>query len=179
MKAIVLACLASGLVVACATGTYGPGDTSSSHKDGGGIISKGNDGGTNNNDSGFQPPPGDDSGSNQNPCNGTMCGSDCVDTSSDPLNCGACGMTCDTSSTCTGGQCVPNQTQTGNEPPVGSCAHSLCASGNYLDEGCDTAGCTTVICDPSYLGDNYCCDTSWDTTCIDEVNSYCTPYSCN
>ncbi|HEY1954116.1 MAG TPA: hypothetical protein VGH28_00840 [Polyangiaceae bacterium] len=176
MKAIALATVISGLVVACATGTYGPGDTNSSHGDGG-IISKGDSGTPKGQDAGTKPVV--DSGNPQPPtCNGTMCGADCVDTSSDPNNCGACGNPCDLSSTCTGGQCVPNQTQSG-EPPVGTCGHSLCTSGNALIEGCDPAGCNTVICDPQYLDDEYCCDTSWDSQCIDEVNQYCAPYSCN
>ena len=172
MKAVVLTSLASCLVLACATGTYGPtGTTSGTHKSDGGTSF----GGGNN-----QPPPssGDDAGST-NTCSGTMCGADCVDTSSDPNNCGGCGVLCDVSATCVAGQCSSATQPTSNEPPQGTCGHSLCSDAEALTEGCDTAGCSIVICDPSYLDDTYCCDTAWDSQCIGEVSTYCAPYSCN
>jgi len=168
---------------ACATGAYA---TPSSSQGDGGVLPRGTDGGgstnppANGNDGGTVNPPtnGDDAGNgNTTTCTGTMCGSDCVDTTSDPNNCGGCGNACDASQTCTNGQCTGGTNS--NEPPQGTCSHSLCSTGNYLDEGCDTEGCTVVICDPEYLFDDYCCDTDWDQQCIDEVNTYCSPYSCN
>jgi hypothetical protein len=45
-----------------------------------------------------------------------------------------------------------------------------------LSDGCDTEGCTSLICD--VIGDIYCCDTKWDSTCETEVTDYCSPYSC-
>lgn len=64
-------------------------------------------------------------------------------------------------------------------PPQGVCGHSLCATGGYLEESCDTDTCTTLICDPSFLGDTYCCTQMWDMTCVDEVATECPPYHCN
>jgi len=66
-----------------------------------------------------------------------------------------------------------------NPPPQDQCGHSLCSTGDFLDEGCDSPGCTIVICDPGYLGDVYCCDQGWDQQCIDEVDELCAPYSCD
>jgi hypothetical protein len=171
--------LVCSLSLACAAGTYAPGQTSTKHDGGTSGAFGGGDSGSSNtpqNDGGTVKPPQDDGGTTTN-CTGTMCGTDCVDTSSDPNNCGTCGNACDTTSDCIGGQCTP--TTTSNEPPQGTCGHSLCSSGDYLDEGCDTAGCTVVICDPNYLYDDYCCSAGWDSQCIDEVNTYCSPYSCN
>lgn len=171
MKTAVIISGAFAGLVACATGTV---STSESSIGDSGISFKG-DAAPSAHDSGSQQP---DTGTNQT-CTGgqTLCGSLCVDTSSNPNNCGSCNFPCDSSSTCTAGQCVPTQQNT-NEPPQGTCSHSLCSTGNYLDEGCDTQQCTVVICDIQYLGDDFCCDTDWDATCIDEVNTYCAPYSC-
>jgi len=162
-------------VAACAVGTTG----------GNGVIVKKGDGGTNTGGSSNNPPPPDqDSGTSQPPpnnCTQTLCGSDCVDITSDPNNCGGCGIACNTDETCSNGQCAgaqPPPTQ-GNEPPQGTCSHSLCSSGSALDEGCDTLGCTVIICDPSYLDDEFCCASSWDSQCEQEVTDYCSPYSCN
>ena len=105
---------------------------------------------------------------------GTLCSGSCVDTSSDNSNCGKCGTTCTSSQTCTSGKC----TTTSNAPPQGSCKHSLCSSGSALSEGCDTDGCTVIICDPYYLDDSVCCTSSWDSVCEQEVTDYCSPYSC-
>jgi hypothetical protein len=106
-------------------------------------------------------------------CQGTLCGAVCVDTSSDPFNCGACGNACDSGS-CANGQCAV----VSDAPPQGPCVHSLCTTGPALVEGCDPSGCATKICDVSFAGDSYCCATAWDSTCVAEVDTYCTPYSC-
>lgn len=154
MKAVAATCVFLGLVSACATGTVSVGD--------GGIVFAGD------------ASPGKHDGGTT--CSGMTCSGVCVDTQSDPQNCGGCGIPCDSSSACSGGQCVPITTS--NEPPIGVCAHSLCTTGSYLDEGCDDVSCTVVVCDLAYVGDTFCCDTAWDTECIDEVNTYCAPYSC-
>ena len=170
-----LIALSSLLVAACAVGSAA-GD--------GVVVKKSGDGGSGH-DSGSSsnPPSNQDSGTSQPPetCTQTLCGADCVDTSSDPNNCGACGVACNTDETCSNGQCAGSQPPptSGNEPPQGTCGHSLCTSGGALDEGCDTQGCTVVICDPSYLGDDFCCTSSWDSQCEQEVTDYCSPYSCN
>lgn len=165
------------LVVGCATGQPAT-DLVAAHKDGG-IIAKG-DGGFTHDSGTTQPQPTDDAGGSQTTCTGTICGGQCVDTTSDPANCGTCGLACASGETCSNGQCTGGgSTTTSNAPPQGTCSHALCTSGAYLDEGCDTAGCTIIICDPSYLGDSYCCTTSWDTQCEQEVTTYCSPYSCN
>ncbi len=157
MKAIAaFTCAFLGLSSACATGTVAVGD--------GGIVFNNGDDAT----------PGKHDGGTT--CSGTMCSGVCVDLANDPNNCGGCGVPCDASSVCSGSQCVP--VTASNEPPVGICAHSLCTSGSYLDEGCDDVACTVVICDYAYLGDTYCCDTAWDSECIAEVDTYCAPYSC-
>jgi len=178
MKAVLVFVTLSTLF-ACATGTPAT-DLPAAHKDGG--ITPKNDGGSTH-DSGSQPPPSnnDDAGSQTSTCTGGTvdCSGTCVDETSDPSNCGGCGIACQSTETCVGGQCTGGTTNTSNAPPQGTCSHSLCASGNYLDEGCDTEGCTIIICDPSYLDDEFCCTTSWDSQCEQEVTDYCSPYSCN
>ena len=162
-------------VAACAVGTTA-GDSV--------VVKKADAGSTHDSGSSTNPPSSDqDSGTQPPPstCTQTTCGSDCVDITSDPQNCGGCGLACATTETCSNGQCQGSQPPptTGNAPPQGTCGHSLCSSGGALDEGCDTEGCTVVICDPSYLGDDFCCSSTWDSQCEQEVTDYCSPYSCN
>jgi hypothetical protein len=66
-----------------------------------------------------------------------------------------------------------------NPPPQGACAHSLCTTGVYLAEECDPEMCTYLVCDPDFLGDDYCCTQMWDMTCVNEVATACAPYTCN
>jgi hypothetical protein len=74
----------------------------------------------------------------------------------------------------------PESAPPSNPPPQGGCAHSLCVTGTYLDEGCDpTDECTYLICDQNFLGDDYCCTQMWDSMCVSEVATTCPPYSCN
>ena len=47
------------------------------------------------------------------------------------------------------------------------CAHPLCDEGVALDETCDP--CVASIC----AADPYCCDNSWDSLCVGEVESIC------
>jgi Calcineurin-like phosphoesterase len=49
----------------------------------------------------------------------------------------------------------------------GSCAHAICATGAKLVSGCDP--CATKVCG----SDSYCCDTQWDSQCVNEVTSIC------
>lgn len=59
----------------------------------------------------------------------------------------------------------------GSQPPPppsgGVCTHTKCAAGGKLVTGCDP--CVTKIC----AKDSYCCNNSWDATCVGEVKSIC------
>jgi hypothetical protein len=48
-----------------------------------------------------------------------------------------------------------------------SCAHDICTSGKKLTKTCDP--CVTKIC----AADSFCCNSSWDATCVDEVTDIC------
>jgi hypothetical protein len=48
-----------------------------------------------------------------------------------------------------------------------SCSHSTCSTGAKLVSGCDP--CATQIC----ASDSYCCQTSWNYICVNEVSSIC------
>ena len=50
-----------------------------------------------------------------------------------------------------------------------SCAHSECTSGGALTSGCDA--CVTQICKSA--NDPYCCSSTWDTFCVQDVSTYC------
>jgi V8-like Glu-specific endopeptidase len=87
-------------------------------------------------------------------CSGKVCGSDgCGGT------CGACatGTTCNAS-----GQCAAS----GGTTPA-ACSHAICSTGAKLVASCDT--CAAKIC----AQDSYCCNNSWDATCVKEVASIC------
>jgi photosystem II stability/assembly factor-like uncharacterized protein len=55
----------------------------------------------------------------------------------------------------------------------GSCAHTLCTTGEALQPGCDSppaaTSCVSAICNV----DPFCCQVSWDAACIGEVFSVC------
>jgi hypothetical protein len=51
--------------------------------------------------------------------------------------------------------------------PGTTCAHSICAAGGKLTANCDP--CATKVC----AADSYCCNNSWDATCVQEVESVC------
>lgn len=107
-------------------------------------------------------------------CSGgmTLCNSVCTDTMSDNSNCGACNNPCGTTETCMSGTC---QSQGGGGPPQGTCAHDLCTADiGALTQGCDPSGCVDNVC----LNDSFCCDTEWDSACVSEVATYCSPYTC-
>jgi hypothetical protein len=48
-----------------------------------------------------------------------------------------------------------------------ACAHSTCAAGIALIPSCDA--CATTVC----TADPYCCQVSWDETCVGEGKSLC------
>jgi hypothetical protein len=49
----------------------------------------------------------------------------------------------------------------------GTCAHPICSTGAALQSTC--SACTTELC----TQDAFCCDTDWDTQCVNEVTSIC------
>jgi len=49
----------------------------------------------------------------------------------------------------------------------GTCAHSDCSTGTKLVSTCDP--CVAKIC----AADSFCCNSSWDSTCVGEVKSIC------
>ena len=53
------------------------------------------------------------------------------------------------------------------------CAHNMCSEGEVLEASCDT--CAASIC----AVDSYCCDTAWDSICVDEVASVCNQDICS
>ena len=68
--------------------------------------------------------------------------------------------------TCGDGQCNGNETgQTCAQDC--SCAHNICQTGDPLAADCDP--CVTMVC----AQDPFCCDNSWDGTCVSEADSIC------
>jgi hypothetical protein len=54
----------------------------------------------------------------------------------------------------------------------GKCEHEVCTEGTALDPSC--GACAKEVC----ANDSYCCTTSWDATCVKEVDTFCaTPCS--
>ncbi len=53
----------------------------------------------------------------------------------------------------------------------GSCSHTLCATGAALVANCDASfgDCVDQIC----AVDSFCCNNSWDSSCVGEVASVC------
>ncbi|HWB82078.1 MAG TPA: hypothetical protein VG755_44250, partial [Nannocystaceae bacterium] len=56
------------------------------------------------------------------------------------------------------------------------CPHDLCTTGAAMVSGCDP--CVTSVC----ASDSFCCNNSWDSLCVNEVETICLsaicPYSC-
>ena len=83
-------------------------------------------------------------------CSGKTCGDD---------GCGGTCGSCATGETCTpGGTCMAGG---------GACTHPICSTGAELTPSCDT--CAAQIC----AADSFCCNDSWDATCVGEVASIC------
>jgi len=81
-------------------------------------------------------------------CSGKTCGDD---------GCGGSCGTCGSGQACTGGTCTGG----------GNCAHPICSTGGKLTGSCDT--CAAKIC----AADSFCCNSSWDSVCVGEVQSVC------
>ncbi|HEX8113084.1 MAG TPA: S53 family peptidase [Kofleriaceae bacterium] len=82
-------------------------------------------------------------------CTGKSCGDD---------GCGGSCGTCGSGQTCSpGGVCTTG----------GSCNHPICSAGGALTSSCDT--CAAQIC----AQDSFCCNSSWDSICVGEVQSIC------
>ena len=67
--------------------------------------------------------------------------------------------------------CGQNQ-GSNNNGGSNSCDHSPCDSGSALSASCDS--CATSVC----AADPYCCNTAWDSVCVNEVAQYCGPNTC-
>jgi hypothetical protein len=64
------------------------------------------------------------------------------------------------------GQCVDEATDLcGICDGASSCAHSECQTGGPLDPDC--SGCADAICG----ADAFCCDTNWDSMCVDAAEA--------
>ncbi len=50
---------------------------------------------------------------------------------------------------------------------LSSCSHDVCEAGVALPSSCDD--CAAAVC----AADSYCCTSSWDSSCVGEVASYC------
>jgi hypothetical protein len=81
-------------------------------------------------------------------CSGKTCGDD---------GCGGSCGSCGSGQSCTGGACTGG----------GNCAHPICSTGGKLTSSCDA--CAAQIC----AADSFCCNNSWDSICVGEVQSVC------
>lgn len=106
------------------------------------------------------------------PCAATLCAKDpyCCSSTWDATCIGEVASICKQSCTATsdaggGGDA--------GDAAASACAHAVCASGSALASGCEA--CATKLC----AKDPYCCTTTWDATCVNEVNSLCAPQKCN
>ena len=54
-----------------------------------------------------------------------------------------------------------------------SCEHSKCEIGDVVDPICDT--CVGAVC----AFDSYCCDTMWDSLCVQLVRTVCNSLVCD
>ena len=61
-------------------------------------------------------------------------------------------------------------------PVQSTCSHSLCTTGIKLTNGCDNGAqaCVAKVC----AVDSYCCNNSWDQSCVNEISAYCGPMQC-
>ena len=95
------------------------------------------------------------------PCVATVCAQDpyCCENSYDEICAGEaksmCGSTCNSSTT--------HASNTSNT----SCSHSTCELGAKMNQGCNA--CVSQVC----AQDSYCCQTAWDSYCVNESNSWC------
>jgi hypothetical protein len=54
-----------------------------------------------------------------------------------------------------------------------SCAHSECTAGDGLDPSCSS--CADAVC----AADPYCCNTEWDSVCVNAVPTHCGADACS
>jgi hypothetical protein len=64
----------------------------------------------------------------------------------------------------------------GGEVP-GACADADGSCGEvHSTPGCTDISCCAVVCDPASGGDAFCCEVSWDSTCVDTAIALCGIY---
>lgn len=63
----------------------------------------------------------------------------------------------------------PPPPPSGCTPPTGGCAHGTCTTGGPLVKACNA--CATTVCN----ADPYCCNYGWDSLCVSESKSMCSP----
>ncbi|KAJ3398966.1 Carboxypeptidase A4 [Chytriomyces hyalinus] len=63
-------------------------------------------------------------------------------------------------------------TATATTKTSATCAHNVCSTGVKLTTSC--SACAAAVC----AKDSYCCNTSWDSTCVKEVAQYCSGVTC-
>ena len=56
---------------------------------------------------------------------------------------------------------------------IAACEHDVCETGNALEDGCDD--CVDLVC----FDDAFCCEVSWDSTCVDEADTLCGCDTCD
>ncbi|KAJ3157509.1 hypothetical protein HK101_001412 [Irineochytrium annulatum] len=57
-------------------------------------------------------------------------------------------------------------------PTQGTCSHALCSTGSALKNGCSDCASKVIA------ADSYCGKTKWDSICVGEVKTYCSPNTC-
>ncbi|MBW2453336.1 MAG: hypothetical protein JRI68_02445 [Deltaproteobacteria bacterium] len=94
-------------------------------------------------------------------CAASVCANDpyCCDTAWDSVCVSEVAQYCGTN-TCSGGG------------GGSGCVHSECAAGDALVASCST--CATAVCN----ADPYCCNTAWDSVCVNQVDQYCGTNTC-
>jgi len=95
---------------------------------------------------------------NCSPCASDVCATDpyCCNTAWDSICVQAAGELCPKC----GAEPEP-------EPEPEACAHGECETGDKLLLGCSE--CATTVC----TADSYCCDTAWDSLCVQEAGDLC------
>lgn len=116
--------------------------------------------------------------------NGALaCDRDCF--GFDTASCGTCGDgTVDLAETCEAGElsgqtCVTQGFGGGTlgcatdclDYDTAGCVIDCCFSGVADDPGCQDVDVESCVCET--VGDSYCCDDDWDTTCVDEAIELC------
>ena len=71
-----------------------------------------------------------------------------------------------------GGGGTPDMSPGGGGGGGTTCSHAICSTGTKLVSGCDP--CATKIC----AADSFCCNNSWDATCVGEVKTVCGLTTC-